>query len=98
MHGVVALGYNRSMIEQKKEGPAKRTKISPMDFIVSFLCPTILGKILILHFGINYATYPGRGYGTGLALSIAFTLTMIGRFLWKYRHYEDRPREEGPGA
>jgi hypothetical protein len=59
------------------------------DFLLPFLFPTLIGKCLILYFGLNYSDNPGEGYGTGLVLSIAFTLTMLGRFLWKFRDYED---------
>ena len=57
--------------------------------IITFLCPTILGKILVIYFGMNYSAEPGKGYGIGLVLSIAFTLTMFGRFIWRYRNYDD---------
>lgn len=51
--------------------------------------PTLFGKTLIMFFGLQYASYPDQGYGYGLAISIIFTLTMIARFLWRYRHYND---------
>jgi hypothetical protein len=59
------------------------------DLIVAFLVPTLIGKSFVLYFGLNYSNNPGEGYGYGLVASILFTLTMVGRFIWKYRNYED---------
>jgi hypothetical protein len=67
-------------------------KMKPLrvqDLLIPFLLPTLLGKCFILYFGLNYSEYPGEGYGIGLGISIAFTLFMLGRFLWTYRHYQD---------
>ncbi len=63
----------------KKKSPVLR------DLIFAFFFPTAVGKTLIFYFGVNYSNYPGRGYGTGLAISVAFTVFMVGRLLWKYR-------------
>jgi uncharacterized membrane protein YdjX (TVP38/TMEM64 family) len=65
------------------------TKMKARDFVIALLSPMIFGKACIIYFGMNYSQYPGRGYGIGLCISILFTLTMIGRFLWKYRNYQD---------
>ena len=35
------------------------------EFVFAYFCPTILTKILILYFGLNYSQYPGEGYGYG---------------------------------
>ena len=43
----------------------------------------------MLYFGLNYSEYPGEGYGIGLVISICFTLSTLGYFIWKYRNYED---------
>lgn len=51
--------------------------------------PTLFGKSLVVYFGLNYSEFPGEGYGYGLTLSIIFTLSMLGRFVWKYRNIED---------
>ena len=59
------------------------------DFIKSFLMPTIVGKTLVLYFGINYSMYPDEGYGYGLAASIAFTAAGLLMLVWKYRNYEE---------
>ena len=59
------------------------------NFLIAFLMPTLIGKSLVVYFGLNYSEYPGEGYGYGLAASMCFTVTMLGRFLWKYRHVED---------
>ena len=70
-------------------GKDEKSKIKISDFLLAFLFPTLFGKIAILYFGLNYSNYPGEGYGVGLCISIAFTVCMVGRFLWKYRDYED---------
>lgn len=59
------------------------------DFLRAFLLPTILNKILMLYFGLNYVEHPGEGFGYGLAASILFLLFTIGRFLWMYKDVED---------
>ena len=68
---------------------ANKKKIEIRDLIQSFLMPTIVGKSLVYYFGLNYSSYPDEGYGYGLALSIAFTVFMLLRFVWKYRDYEE---------
>lgn len=70
------------------EKPAP-TKIKLIDLIMTFIGPTLIGKGFILYFGLNYSSHPGEGYGTGLFISILFTLTMIAKFIWKYRNYEE---------
>ena len=67
----------------------RKNKRELTSMIVTFACPTLIGKGLILYFGLNYSSDPGRGYGVGLVLSIVFTLTMLGLFLWRFRNYED---------
>lgn len=42
-----------------------------------------------MFFGLNYSQYPGEGYGYGLLLSVAFTVVMLLRFIWKHWHYSD---------
>jgi hypothetical protein len=64
-------------------------KLDLKDLIIAFLFPTLIGKSLMLYFGLNYSNEPGEGYGVGLVLSILFTCAMAGRFIWKYRNYED---------
>ncbi len=53
------------------------------------LFPLLVGKSFVLYFGINYTNYPGEGYGIGLGIALAFSILMAGRFLWRYRNYED---------
>lgn len=59
------------------------------EFFFAFLTPTLLGKVAIIYFGMNYSQYPGEGFGVGLVISIVFTLCMFGRFLWRYRDFKD---------
>ncbi|MCX7978744.1 MAG: hypothetical protein N2578_07040 [Bdellovibrionaceae bacterium] len=59
------------------------------DFIRVLIVPTIINKMFMLYFGLNYSKYPGEGYGYGLAATILFLIFTVGRFLWKYRHIED---------
>lgn len=59
------------------------------DFIGVFLFPTLLNKVFMLYFGINYANNPGEGYGYGLVATIVFLFFTVSRFIWKYRHIED---------
>jgi hypothetical protein len=68
-----------------KPGP----KLSLSDILWVGLMPMIVGKTFIFYFGIKYSAYPEEGYGYGLVVAILFTLTTIGRFLWKYRNYSD---------
>lgn len=64
-------------------------KLDLKDLIVAFLCPMLVGKTLVMYFGLQYSSYPEQGYGYGLALSIIFTVSMLARFLWRYRNYVD---------
>ncbi len=78
---------SESSTEQKSiDTQAKKTL---KDFIKSFLMPTIVGKTLVLYFGINYSMYPDEGYGYGLAASIAFTAFGLLMLVWKYRNHEE---------
>lgn len=83
----IALGSNFFYDAAMENKPPQKKFL--FDFILSFLMPTLIGKSLVFYFGLNYSRYPGEGYGIGLALSLLFTLSMLGRFLWKYRNYED---------
>lgn len=60
-----------------------------MNFIISWFCPTVITKIFILYFGLNYSSYPGEGYGYGLAATITFTILMLGRFVYRYWGQEE---------
>jgi hypothetical protein len=64
------------------------TKITAFDFIIAFLLPTLIGKGLVIWFGALYSEYPGMGYGWAMIGAGVFTLSMIARFLWKYRNYK----------
>ena len=76
---------SKQKILSSKEDSKKKLK----DFLKSFLMPTIVGKTLVLYFGIHYSMYPGEGYGYGLIGAIAFTLFGLFKFLWKYKDQED---------
>lgn len=58
-------------------------------FLIAFLMPTLIGKSLVVYFGLNYSEFPGEGYGYGLAASMSFTVFMLLRFIWVYRHVQD---------
>ena len=67
----------------------KKTKSALKVFIRTFLMPTFVGKALVMYFGLNYSSYPGEGYGYGLAASLAFTFSTLIAFAWKYRNQEE---------
>lgn len=72
------------------ESPFKNPKGNLFrDLVTTFAFPMLIGKSLILFFGLMYSAFPGEGYGTGLVISLIFTVVMAGRFVWKHRHYED---------
>lgn len=74
------------------EKPASTPQVNQTNlknFLIAFLMPTLIGKSLVVYFGLHYSEFPGEGYGYGLAGSMLFTVTMLGRFLWKYRNVED---------
>lgn len=78
-----------AFLEKSDEKNKKESSPVFKDFIKVFLAPLLVNKILMMYFGLNYASYPGEGYGYGLAFSIAMLFLTIGRFLWKYRHIQD---------
>lgn len=67
----------------------KNSKTILKEFIRSFLMPTLVGKSLVLYFGINYSLYPDEGYGYGLIASAGFTVCTLVLFAWKYRDHEE---------
>ena len=67
----------------------EKKEMDIVEFGLAFAMPTIIGKVIVLYFGMNYAAEPGKGYGYGLAIAVIFTITMIIRFLWRYRNYKD---------
>lgn len=69
--------------------PKKSPPLKLGALLATFLVPTLFGKTMILYFGLNYSDHPGDGYGYGLVIAILFTAVMMGRFLWKYRNYEE---------
>lgn len=71
------------------EQPVPKKKLKLSDLLLAFLMPTLIGKSLVIYFGLNYSNYPGEGYGYGLILSILFTVAMAARFIWRFWDYED---------
>jgi hypothetical protein len=67
--------------------PDKKTVLK--DFILAFLVPTLVNKMFMLYFGLNYSEFPGEGYGYGLVASILFLIFSLVRLVWKYRNVED---------
>jgi hypothetical protein len=67
----------------------KKNSPSGFELVFSFLFPMIVGKALVATFGGFYSMYPGEGYGYALSFSIAFTLIMAARFIWRYRDHKD---------
>lgn len=59
------------------------------DFLKVFLVPTLINKMFMMYFGLNYSEYPGEGYGYGLCATILFLLFTVGRFIWRYKDIED---------
>jgi hypothetical protein len=70
----------------------KRTKIETRDLFFTLLFPILIGKVGLVFFGLMYAAYPGDGWGYALLGMIALSLTLVARFLWKYRDYDDNGR------
>ncbi len=75
-------------MDQKDLSPPK-DQATLRNFIIAFLMPTLVGKSFVIYFGLHYSEFPGEGYGYGLVGSMLFTVTMLARFLWKYRNVED---------
>ena len=75
--------------EKQKSTEETSSKKTLKDFIKSFLMPTLVGKTLVLYFGINYSMYPDEGYGYGLAAAIAFTVFGLLALIWKYKDQEE---------
>lgn len=69
-------------------GPEQKPNVL-YDFLKAFLFPTIINKVLMLYFGINYSKSPGEGYGYGLIATLIVLAILIARFLWKYKNIED---------
>lgn len=54
-----------------------------MNYIRTFIVPTLALKAAVLYFGIQYSLNPDEGYGWGLLVSIVLTLTNFAIFLYK---------------
>lgn len=68
------------------------SKLQRKDLLLTMLFPTIVGKMALVYFGLMYSAYPGEGWGYALLGSVCFTIFMVARFLWKYRHWDDNAR------
>lgn len=78
-----ASGVSDASAEKPKQ------ELDMVEMGISFVSPALFGKLCLLYFGSMYSAHPGKGYGIGLVISILFTLTMLGRFAWRYRHYSE---------
>lgn len=78
-----------STSEYQKVQAEKSSRRILFVFAKSFLVPTLIGKSLVLYFGINFSQYPGEGYGYGLAIAIAITVFSLVAFAWKYKDQEE---------
>jgi hypothetical protein len=67
----------------------KTTSIDKRDLFFTLLFPVIIGKMALVFFGLMYSAYPGDGWGYALSGFIILSLSLVVRFLWKYRHYDD---------
>jgi hypothetical protein len=56
-------------------------------YIRAFVVPTILIKMFMLYFGLNYAAYPDHGYGYGLLATVILSLANFSYFL--YLNWDD---------
>lgn len=63
-----------------KSDPNQNQKLAA--YIRAFIVPTILLKVFLLYFGLNYSAHPGRGYGVGLLATIILSLINFGYFLY----------------
>lgn len=73
------------MQDDKSETRTIRTR----DLLMTFLFPMLVGKVVFIFVGAEYASNPGEGWGYLLTAVGLFTLAMIARFLWRYRNYRD---------
>ena len=54
-----------------------------LQYMKTFLIPTLLLKGAILYFGIHYSNNPGDGYGYGLVAAICLSLMNFSIFIYK---------------
>ncbi|MGV3524001.1 MAG: hypothetical protein ACO1RX_07245 [Candidatus Sericytochromatia bacterium] len=77
------------MTESVEKAAPSGSQLDMRDLFLTALTPLIIGKIGIALCGSFYAYRPGEGFGWGLVFFIGFTLVMAGRFIWRYRNYEE---------
>ena len=68
---------------------SKENQSKGSGFLMAFLIPTLIGKVLILYFGSMYSAHPDEGYGYGLLAAVMFTVTSLSLFIWQNRNYKD---------
>jgi hypothetical protein len=66
--------------DQKQKDLIQKRKLTA--YIRAFVVPTILIKVFMLYFGLNYAAYPERGYVYGLAATVILSLANFSYFLY----------------
>lgn len=77
------------MTESVEKAVSSKPSLDMRDLFLTALTPLIIGKAGIALCGSFYAYRPGEGFGWGLVFFICFTLVMAGRFIWRYRNYEE---------
>lgn len=81
-----------SELSSEPSSTAVRPQGLLIGYIRTFLVPMLVTKSFMLYFGLNYAMYPGEGYGWGLLASVSATLGSFAYFVWKNRfETDDRP-------
>lgn len=53
-----------------------------MAYARAFALPTLVLKVFLLYFGLNYSMSPGRGYGYGLAVTLVLSVLNFGYFIY----------------
>lgn len=85
----VVVSSSEIVADSAGESEKPRQQINMTEMAVTFVSPALFGKMMLLYFGSMYSQHPGEGYGIGLCCAIVFTLTMVGRFIWKYKDYSE---------
>lgn len=78
---------SQPQIRQGKSPPSGEASARVAFFRQVFLSMVVI-KGLILYFGANYSAHPGRGYGYGLIVVLAFAASSLVYLAWKYRNVD----------